>query len=135
MELLGRGDVGLGTALAAAAAPLFLDMSLLTECRRWTERALDVRDAAAGDPRIEMELQASLGLSLMFTEGNSGAVLGALTRARDLAERLGELSQQLRLIGCLNQYHYRSGDFRGAVAQAEIALEVARKIADPAGWR
>ncbi|MDB5480907.1 MAG: Signal transduction response regulator Disease resistance protein Tetratricopeptide [Caulobacteraceae bacterium] len=127
-----EGDVGVGTALAAAAAPLFIDMSLLTECRRWTERALDAYDAAAGDPRIEMELQALLGLSLMFTEGNGEAALAAITRARDLAERLGELGQQLRLIGCLNLYHYRSGDYRGAAALANVALEVARKMADPA---
>jgi predicted ATPase len=32
------GDTGI--ALAAAAAPIFLAMSLLTECRRWSERAL-----------------------------------------------------------------------------------------------
>ena len=128
-----RGDLRLGIALAAAAAPLFLEMSLLTECRRWAERALDARDAAVGDPRIEMELQASLGLSLMYTEGNGEAVLAALTRALDLAERLGALSQQLRLIACLNQYAYRGGDFRGAVALSERALEVARKMGDPTG--
>ena len=126
-----EGDVGLGTALAAVAAPLFLDMSLLTECRRWAERALEADDA--GDPRIEMELQAAFGLSLMFTEGNGEAVVAALTRSRDLAERLGELGQQLRLIGCLNQYRHRTGDLRGAAALADIALEVARKMADPAG--
>jgi len=128
-----RGDVRLGIILAAAAAPLFLEMSLLTECRRWTQRALEAHADAVGHPRCEMELRASLGLSLMFTEGNGAAVLTALTRALDLAEGLGELGQQLRLIGCLNQFHYRIGDFRGAVALAERALDVARKMADPTG--
>jgi predicted ATPase len=126
------GDARLGISLAAAAAPLFLEMSLLTECRRWTERALNTR-AATEDPRSEMELQASRGLSLMYTEGNGASVLEALTRALDLAERLGQLGAQLRLIGCLNQYHYRTGDFRGAVALAERALDVAREMADPTG--
>jgi predicted ATPase/DNA-binding winged helix-turn-helix (wHTH) protein len=125
------GDVGIGTALAAAAAPLFLEMSLLTECRRWTERALDALDAGAGDPRIEMELQASLGLSQMFTEGNGATVCDRLTRALKLAEQLGDLGSQLRLFGCLNQYHSRSGDFLGAVSMAERGVGVARQMADP----
>jgi predicted ATPase len=126
-----RGDVGIGTALAAAAAPLFLEMSLLTECRRWTERALDAHDVGAGDPRIEMELQASLGLSQMFTEGNGATVCDRLTRALKLAEQLGDLGSQLRLFGCLNQYHSRSGDFLGAVSMAERGVSVARQMADP----
>jgi predicted ATPase len=33
-----QGDTELGTALAAASAPLFLELSLLTECRFWMER-------------------------------------------------------------------------------------------------
>ncbi|WP_194391201.1 hypothetical protein [Bradyrhizobium sp. CCBAU 51765] len=32
------GDAGTGIALAAAAAPIFLAMSLLIEGRRWSER-------------------------------------------------------------------------------------------------
>jgi predicted ATPase len=34
------GDVGIGIGLATAAAPVFLAMSLLTECYRWSERAI-----------------------------------------------------------------------------------------------
>src|SRR6266404_6539122 len=51
---------------AAAASQLFLAMSLLLECRKWMERAID-RIAADCDPRDQMEIHASLALSLMFT--------------------------------------------------------------------
>ncbi|MDB5609908.1 MAG: Transcriptional regulator [Bradyrhizobium sp.] len=50
---------------AAAAAQLFLAISLFVECRGWMERAID-RMAADCDPRDQMEIYASLALSMMF---------------------------------------------------------------------
>jgi predicted ATPase len=38
--LSDHGDVTVGIALAASAAPLFIGLSLLEECRRWCEGAL-----------------------------------------------------------------------------------------------
>lgn len=58
------GSVEIGFGLAAAAAPVFLVMSLLPECHRWSERAiLALDDAMRGGPE-EMHLQAGLGISL-----------------------------------------------------------------------
>ena len=46
----GNTEVGIG--LAAAAAPVFLAMSLLPECHRWSERAiLALDDTRAGGTR------------------------------------------------------------------------------------
>ncbi|MEA2727366.1 MAG: hypothetical protein QOF70_1841 [Acetobacteraceae bacterium] len=128
-----RGEVRLGIALAVAASPLFLEMSLLTECRLWTEKALAANATAGDDPRGEMELQVSLGLSLIHTEGNSAAVLGALKRALELADGLGELGPQLRLIGSLHLFYVRIGDFRGSIELAERAFGAAEAIGDPGG--
>jgi predicted ATPase/DNA-binding winged helix-turn-helix (wHTH) protein len=134
-SFLQRDDVGLGVALAAAAAPLFLEMSLLAECRRWTERALTAHAAIGGDPRDEMELQASFGLSRLFTEGNSPAALDTLKRALEVAEGTGELGAQLRLIGSVHLFYTRIADFRGSVGIAERGLVVAAKMGDPAASR
>ena len=41
----------IGVSLAAAAAPVFLAMSLLTECHRWSERAILALDDATRGPR------------------------------------------------------------------------------------
>jgi predicted ATPase/DNA-binding winged helix-turn-helix (wHTH) protein len=128
-----RGDVGFAVALAAAAAPLFLEMSLLTECRRWTGTALAAHAATGGDPHWEMELQASFGLSRLLTEGNSVAVCDTLKRALELAEGLGELSTQLQVLGSLHLFHSRIADFRGSVGLAERSLDVAAKLGDPTG--
>jgi predicted ATPase len=128
-----RGDISTGIALAAASAPLFVGMSLLTECHRWTERAIAVLDDANRGSRREMDLQAALGLSLMFTRGNSDQVASSLLRGLELAEQLGDIHNQLRLLGRLHIFHERVGDFRGAVRFAERGEAVAAEIADPVG--
>ena len=53
-----NGNVSIGVELAAAAAPVFLAMSLLIECQRWSERALLALDDARRGGREEMQLQA-----------------------------------------------------------------------------
>ena len=79
-----------------------------------------------------MELQASLGLSSMFTTGNREEVRSALTRGLELAESLDEPYHQLRLLGGLNVFLTQSGDFRGALKLAQQSEVVAKTLADPA---
>jgi predicted ATPase/DNA-binding winged helix-turn-helix (wHTH) protein len=126
-----RGDGVLGVALAAASAPLFLELSLLTECHRWTERAVAVLDDANRGTRREMDLHAALGLSLMFTRGNSEQVGNSLLRGLELAEQSGDLHSQLRLLERLHLFHVRIGNFREALASAQRGEGVATKIGDP----
>ncbi len=64
-----RDDVGIGTSLAAVAAPFLSELSLLTECHRLTGRALAALGDADRGTRREMELQASLGSSLIHGVG------------------------------------------------------------------
>src|SRR5258708_27529465 len=87
--LRGKGNLDLGIALAAASAPLFLEMSLLSECRVWMERAIAVHDAVPWDARREMEIQAALALSLVFTKRDCEEVRAAVVRGLALAEELG----------------------------------------------
>jgi predicted ATPase/DNA-binding winged helix-turn-helix (wHTH) protein len=125
------GDVEIGTALAAQAAPLLLEMSLLSECRAWTERAIACLGDALRGTRREMELQASLGQSLMFTSGKSEEVRSAFLRGLELAEALGDTAFQLRLLAGFGSLLLRMGDFRGAVEIARRLEAVARTVDDP----
>ncbi|MET0222477.1 MAG: winged helix-turn-helix domain-containing protein, partial [Tardiphaga sp.] len=50
------GDIGLGVRLAAAAAPIFLNLSLLGECHHWCARAIEAQRAAGGEIDKELEL-------------------------------------------------------------------------------
>ena len=124
-----QGDKEVGTALAAASAPLFLELSLLTECRRWTERAIAELDARGG--RREMELQEALAVSLMLLKGD-GEEVHALMRALSLAQALELPYHQMRLFAAQHTFLVRTGDFRGAAAVAEQNDAVAKRTADPA---
>src|SRR5258708_37905764 len=110
MELLRTGDKELGTALAAASAPLFLGLSLLTECRFWMERAI-AKHGDRGDRR-EMELKEALAVSLMFVKGNSEEVHAALTTAVALAQALELPYHQMRLFAGLYTFLMRTSGFR-----------------------
>src|SRR5216683_1127506 len=116
--------------MAAAAAQFFLAMSFFMECRGWMERAID-RMAADCDPRDQMEIHASLALSLMFTAGNSERVREAFNTALTFAERLEDSYQQLRLLSGLSMYLHRTIDAAGSLEVALRAESVAKKTGNP----
>ena len=124
----GNAEVGVG--LATAAAPVFLAMSLLTECHRWSERALLAVDDAARSGDEEMHLQAALGVSLMFTRGGRDAARIALNRSLAIAEQRGSALDQLRLLGPLNMFHLRVGDFNTALHYAQRCSAIAGTTED-----
>ncbi|PWT87054.1 MAG: transcriptional regulator [Proteobacteria bacterium] len=125
-----NGEVKVGIELAAAAAPVFLAMSLLSECRRWSERALLALDERSRGGREEMQLQASLGLALMFTRGHSDAAIAALERSVAIANARGDLLTEVRLLGPLHMYHVRGGDFKLTLGYAKRSAEIARTLGD-----
>lgn len=127
------GDTPIGITLAVSCIPIFLELSLLTECHRWTQLAVMLLDDTNRGGRCEMELQAALGLSMMFTRGNGDEVRISFLRALELAERAGDLHAQLRLLGQLHIFHERIGDFRTALKFAERSAVLAEDIADPVG--
>ena len=127
-----NGNVEIGVGLAAAAAPVFLAMSLLTECHRWSERAiLALGDATRGGAE-EMHLQAALGVSLMFTRGNSEAARVALIRSLAIAEQRGDTPHQLQLLSLLHMFHHRVGDFKTTLDYARRGSTVSESVAVPA---
>jgi predicted ATPase len=94
-----NGDAALGIALTTAAIPLWMHRSLMEECRASVERALTALNAAAvGDARAEMQLNAALGASLAFTGLDIREIGAAWARALHLAESLGDVDHQLRLL-------------------------------------
>src|SRR5277367_2732082 len=117
--LSDHGDVAVGTELATWAAPLFIGLSLLGECRGWCERALAALDDANRGTRQEMILQEALALSSMYTRGHSDQVRAEYDRGLALAEAFQDPAHQLRLLSGLNIFLMRLGDIRGALAVAE----------------
>ncbi|MEA1648882.1 winged helix-turn-helix domain-containing protein [Nitrospirillum sp. BR 11164] len=125
------GDVSIGIGLAAAAAPVFRTMALVPECHRWSERALGAMEERHRGGPEEMQLQAALGLSLMFTLGHGEAVIAALHRSLDIARAHGDTLNEARLLGPLHFFHLRSGDFRACLRYAERCMEITAPLGDP----
>jgi predicted ATPase/DNA-binding winged helix-turn-helix (wHTH) protein len=131
--LSDRGDVTVGIELATWAAPLFIGLSLLEECRGWCERALAALDDANRGTREEMILQEALAVTSMFTRGHSDQVFAEYQRGLALAEAFHDRARQVRLFAGLNLFLTRLGDIRGALAVAEQAGKIARAAKHAAG--
>jgi predicted ATPase/DNA-binding winged helix-turn-helix (wHTH) protein len=125
------GDVGVGVELAAWAAPLFIGLSLLEECRRWCERALAGLGETARGARQEMILQEAFALSSMYTSGNSDQVRAAIDRGLALEETFGDLRRKLQLLLSVYSLLMRLADFRGALDVAKQSATFAENAEDP----
>jgi hypothetical protein len=103
---------------------MFLAMSLLPECYRWSERAILAIDAAAHGGPEEMHLQASLGVSSMQMYGPSDLAHAALSRGLTIAEARGDAFYQVGLLGMLSMFYVRNGDFKTSLRYAELSRSV-----------
>jgi predicted ATPase/DNA-binding winged helix-turn-helix (wHTH) protein len=124
------GDDEIATRLAAASTPLFLELSLLIECRVWAERAIVRLGDQHKNSRREMEIYASLSLALMHSEGSSERVRKAFSRALDVAAIQGDSACELRLLSGLFMYYRWSTDINAALDIASRSKEVALKTGD-----
>jgi predicted ATPase/DNA-binding winged helix-turn-helix (wHTH) protein len=124
-SLGAQGNTDIGVGLAVAAAPVFLAMSLLAECHRWSARAICSLGTGNLGGLDEMRLQAALGVSLMFMQGGRGAAHAALRKSFAIAEKRGDPLDLVRLLGPLNMFYLRTGDFRAAfqcAKQCSVAI-------------
>ena len=126
------GDALIGVALTAAAVPLWLHLSMLNECRVRVERALSSAEPTCPrDARLQMKLNAALGLSLMQLEGPRLA--DALwTKALGLAESVDDTEYQLRALWGLWSCRLSAGDYDTTVPLAQRFRDLAVRSADPA---
>ena len=118
----------IAVALTAAAVPLWLQLSMVEECRSWVEQALaSLASSEPTDARGEMKLQAALSASLLFTKGATPEAGQACTTALRLAESLGDTEYQLRALWELWVHRNNTGEYAAALAVAErfytLALE------------
>lgn len=129
-EANGISDPGLAADLAAAAAPVFFELSLLSESYKWSAAGLSVLDHTPGNARREMILRSTWAISSMWLRGNSDDVLSALARGLELAAPLDDLRQRLRMLATRHVFLTRVADFRGALAAAAEWNEAAKQLED-----
>lgn len=127
----GAGEVAIGVRLAAAAAPLFFELSLLVECVRWCEQGLAALPESNEGSATHLALRANLAASAMFTRGNSDEVRRVIEDALSLADALGDQQYLMHLHVGLGIFLTRIGDFRGALAVAKRGITITQAISLP----
>ncbi|MCA6106288.1 ATP-binding protein [Bradyrhizobium cenepequi] len=125
-----HGDRATGVALAAAAMPFFLKLSLFAECQFWAKRAIEQLEATNHGRKYDLDLHAALGLALLLAKGTTDEVHAFLTRALRIAEEIGDVPSQLRLIERLHVFQMRTGNFSEALALAQRGEAVASDHGD-----
>ena len=125
-----NGDLRTGVGLAAAAAPIFLAMSLLPECHHWSGRALSAGNIDSRSQ--EMHLQAGRGISSMHLYGENEQAHAALSRSLDIAHEERDGANEAGLLGMLHMFHFRAGDFNVALSFARRCRALAGSVEDPA---
>ena len=127
------GEDAIGVALTAASVPLWVDLSMMAECRRHVERALARLDSVVNlDPRQEMHLRAALGASLNYTTGPVPETEAAWRRTLEVAKRLDDVEYQLRALRGLWAHRMNAGEYRASLATAYEFGELAATAGDPA---
>ncbi|HEY6644486.1 ATP-binding protein [Povalibacter sp.] len=118
----------LGIALAAAIAPLLLNLSLWSECRRWSESALSLLPDAMKGGTFELVLQEARSMSLLMTAAADART--AIDRGLQIARDLGEAQIRFRLLAALHVYLLRMTDFKAGLIVAEEMDAVAKESND-----
>ena len=126
-----EGDPQIGVALTVAVLPLWVQLSLLGECRERVERALACLDSAdAGTERPRMQLSAALGWSLMYGVGRAREAGPAWTTTLKLAESLHDTGYRLRALWSLCIDQFNNGDLRAALDFARRFAGLAEQTSD-----
>jgi predicted ATPase len=121
------GDGSIGVALTAAAAPLWMRLSLLEECRSRAKQALGaLGTGGTRDRREEMRLHAALGAST----SKASEMGAAFTKALEIAESLGDTEYQLRALRGLYFYYAASSPYRVAAPFAQRFHDLAMSGSD-----
>jgi predicted ATPase/DNA-binding winged helix-turn-helix (wHTH) protein len=117
------GDSMTGAMLAIGSAALWLELSLLEECRERLEQARTRLTPGALPARLEMKLSAAYAMSLQNTRGPRAETDAVWAGTLEVAERLGDDEYRMRalwgLYACRNQ-----------LGSGHVGLALARRLAD-----
>jgi predicted ATPase/DNA-binding winged helix-turn-helix (wHTH) protein len=137
-SLVRGGDMSLGVDLASAATPVFLQLSLLREHRKYLELALAHTSSATASKsitdkalRTETELRVAVAWALYYTDGPDPAIDDHLLKARSIAQKIGDKIQELRILWILLGIAGNTGNYRQELTYAREFGTVADALADP----
>lgn len=125
--IAGKADRGMGGALLARSAPLWLGNYLFFEYRDRIEVLLDEEDGAADH---ELPLAAAFAVISFSTGAQIPKVIAMATRALALAEATSNPTYELRARWALVGGSIMAGNYRGALLHARNYAETAKTMED-----
>lgn len=125
------GNAELAIKLANASTRLFREFSLLGECAHWCERALAILPESMRGTYWELNLHASLGYCLMFTEGNGEQICASFEEGLKIAQAVGDHFYHFRLLSGLHMYYRRRSELGRLLGLAKRAEAIAPALRDP----
>jgi predicted ATPase/DNA-binding winged helix-turn-helix (wHTH) protein len=124
------GNAAIGVSLTVAAVPLWMNLSLIGECRDRVNQALSAPETAR-DERRDMQLHAALGGALLYTVGPGTEVNAAWAKALEIADSLQENDCRFRALWGLWVSRINNSDHKIALGLAQKFLADATKVNSP----
>ncbi len=125
------GDGELGVTLTVDAVPLWLQFSLMSECRWRVEQALaQIGTETDQNARLRMRLSTALSLSRMYSRDPLPEIHAAWSMTLTLAEQVSDADYQLRAIWGLFAESINSGNFRAALELGERFRDLSVNVTD-----
>jgi predicted ATPase/DNA-binding winged helix-turn-helix (wHTH) protein len=126
------GDAMIGVVLTAAYAPVWLYLSLLSECRERAERALNSLGLSSDlSNHLRIQLHTTLEVALVYTTGLVERSATMLNKGLEIAESRDDVDAQLQVLWALWIYRFNNGEIRAARDLAEQFLRTARRTENP----
>ena len=126
-----EGDVTTGIALTAAYAPVWVHLSLLTECREHLQLALDaVSTAESLNPGLRVQLYIALAVALFETTGSTDQSERIFADALRIAQDSGNLDSQQRAVWGMCMSNIYQGKIVEWIALSERLLTLSQRKGD-----
>ena len=132
-------DPTLATTMWCMAAPIFLELSLIRECKRTCERAISELPEQFRSTRTELGLLDLTAITYFAGADYDGAMKPVLERGLELSRLLGDNRSMFRFLTGLHLAMITNGEFESSLAVCEQYSALASTYGGPteaiiAGW-
>ncbi|KRB55295.1 hypothetical protein ASE04_06220 [Rhizobium sp. Root708] len=127
-----QGDKAMGVALAAAYAPVWLHLALVTECRdRLRQAQQSIGVAPELPPKLKTQLLTILGLAENYTGVADETTRSGLMSALEIAENCGDAERELQALYASWSHDFIRGKISASIGFAERISLVATGVMRP----
>lgn len=124
-----EGDAKVGIELTASYAPVWLHLSLMAECQDRVGRALQNLEAHPDlSEKDRLACYLTFGYALVVSTGAVETVETLMTRAVDIAGRLGDVDSLLRALWGLWSHRFNTGQYNSMLRLAERFSQLAKSV-------